>query len=78
MGDAAILLDPTNYELWSQAVLRLRRDPALRESLIVKGRKRAFNSTPDDFARELIKLFDEFALYRRTWPAAYDDVELTP
>jgi hypothetical protein len=78
MGDAAILLDPTNHELWSQAVLRLRRDPALRESLIVKGKKRAFNSTPDDFARELIKLFDEFALYRRTWPSAYDDVELTP
>jgi hypothetical protein len=44
----------------------------------IKGRKRAFNSTPDDFARELIKLFDEFALYRRTWPSAYDDVELTP
>ena len=46
--------------------------------LIVKGKKRAFNSTPDDFARELIKLFDEFALYRRTWPSAYDDVELMP
>jgi len=78
MGDAAILLDPTNHELWSQAVCRLRRDPAWRESLIVKGKKRALNSTPDDFARELIKLFDEFAHYRRTWPSAYDDVELTP
>jgi hypothetical protein len=78
MGDAAILVNPTNHELWSQAVLRLRRDATLRESLIVKGKKRAFNSTPDDFARELIKLFDEFALYRRTWPSAYDDVELMP
>jgi glycosyltransferase involved in cell wall biosynthesis len=78
MGDAAILINPTNHELWSQAVLRLQRDATLRESLIVKGKKRAFNSTPDDFARELIKLFDEFALYRRTWPSAYDDVELMP
>jgi glycosyltransferase involved in cell wall biosynthesis len=78
MGDAAILVNPTNHELWSQAVLRLRLNPALRESLIVKGKKRALNSTPDDFARELIKLFDEFALYRRTWPSAYDDVELMP
>jgi glycosyltransferase involved in cell wall biosynthesis len=78
MGDAAILADPLNHELWSQAVLRLRRDPALRESLTLKGKKRAFGSTPDDFARELIKLFDEFALYRQTWPSAYDDVELMP
>jgi glycosyltransferase involved in cell wall biosynthesis len=45
MGDAGILLDPTNHELWSQAVRQLRRDPALRESLIVKGKKRAFNLT---------------------------------
>jgi hypothetical protein len=78
MGDAAILLNPINHELWSQAVLRLRRDPALRESLTEKGKKRAFSSTPDDFARALISLFDEFALYRRTWPSAYDEVELMP
>jgi glycosyltransferase involved in cell wall biosynthesis len=45
MGDAAILLGPTNHELWSQAVLRLRRDATLRESLTVKGKKRAFNLT---------------------------------
>jgi glycosyltransferase involved in cell wall biosynthesis len=78
LGDAAILADPLNHALWSQAVLRLRRDPELRESLILKGKKRALSSTPDDFARELIKLFDEFALYRRTWPSGDDDVELTP
>lgn len=45
MGDAAILLDPTNHDLWSQAVVQLRRDPAMRESLIVRGKKRVFNST---------------------------------
>jgi glycosyltransferase involved in cell wall biosynthesis len=78
MGDAAVLLNPTNHAVWSQAVLRLRREPALRESLTEKGKKRAFSLTPDDFARALINLFDEFALYRRTWPSAYDEVELMP
>ena len=72
MGDAAILLDPTNPELWSQAVMRLRRDAGLRQSLITKGKKRAFGFTPDNCAREMLNLFDEFALYRRTWPTSED------
>ena len=76
MGDAAILLDPTNQESWSQAVRQLQRDPALRESLTLKGKKREFNTTPDDFTRELIKLFDQFAFCRRTWPSGCDEVQL--
>ena len=79
MGDAAILLDPTNPELWSQAVMQLHRDAGLRQSLITKGKKRAFAFTPDDCAREMLNLFDEFALYRRTWPTSEDGLdELTP
>ena len=75
MGDAAILLDPTNPELWSQAVMLLRQDAGLRQSLITKGKKRAFAFTPDDCAREMLNLFDEFALYRRTWPTSEDGLD---
>jgi glycosyltransferase involved in cell wall biosynthesis len=79
MGDAAILLDPTNPELWSQAVMLLRQDAGLRQSLIIKGKKRALAFTPDDCAREMLNLFDEFALYRRTWPTSEDGLdESTP
>jgi len=67
LGEAAILLDPTSPEDWSQAVVRLRQDADLRQSLIAKGRKRAQRNSPQDFTRELLALFDEFALYRRTW-----------
>jgi glycosyltransferase involved in cell wall biosynthesis len=67
LGEAAILLDPTNPEPWSQAVVRLRQDTGLRDSLVEKGKKRAATFTPDDFARELFGLFEEFAAYRRTW-----------
>jgi glycosyltransferase involved in cell wall biosynthesis len=75
MGDAAILLDPTNPALWSQAVMLLRQDAGLRQSLISKGKKRAFGFTPDDCAREMLNLFDEFALYRRTWPTSEDGLD---
>jgi glycosyltransferase involved in cell wall biosynthesis len=79
LGDAAILLDPTNPELWSEAVMRLQQDTGLRQSLIAEGTKRAFAFTPDDCAREMLNLFDEFALYRRTWPTSEEGLdELTP
>ena len=70
LGEAAILLDPTKPEAWCQAVVRLLQDVELRESLITKGKKRAQSFTPDDFARELLNLFDEFAAYRRTWTSS--------
>jgi glycosyltransferase involved in cell wall biosynthesis len=79
MEDAAILLDPTDPELWSQAVMLLRQDAELRQSLISKGKKRALSFTPDDCALEMLNLFDEFALYRRTWPTSDDGLdEFTP
>jgi glycosyltransferase involved in cell wall biosynthesis len=75
MGDAAILLDPTNPASWSQSIMLLRQDASLRQSLINKGKKRAFGFTPDDFAWEMLNLFDEFALYRRTWPTSEDRLD---
>jgi hypothetical protein len=53
----------------------LRQDAGLRQSLITKGKKRAFGFTPDDCAREMLNLFDEFALYRRTWPTSEDGLD---
>jgi glycosyltransferase involved in cell wall biosynthesis len=70
LGEAAILLDPTKPEVWSQAVFRLRQDVDLRDSLIAKGKKRAQSFSPDDFVRELLNLFDEFSACRRTWPSS--------
>jgi glycosyltransferase involved in cell wall biosynthesis len=75
MGDAALLVDPTKPELWSRAVARLRRDRRLRRSLVAKGKKRALKFTREDFAKELLHLFDEFACYRRTWPSSEDKIK---
>ncbi|MBV8212876.1 MAG: glycosyltransferase family 4 protein [Verrucomicrobia bacterium] len=74
MGDAAVLVDPTNHELWSDAVACVVRDKEIRATLIARGRKRAQSFGPMDFARKLLRLFDEFELYRRTWPSSKDTV----
>ena len=41
MGEAAILVDPTNHELWSDAVVSILQDRELRATLIARGKKRA-------------------------------------
>jgi glycosyltransferase involved in cell wall biosynthesis len=74
MGDAAILVDPTNHELWSDAVARVLLDKELRATLVARGKKRAFSFGPTEFAREMLRVFDEFELYRRTWPSSEDTV----
>jgi len=74
MDDAALLVDPLNHELWSDAVDRLFRDKQLRSNLITRGKTRAASFGPTEFARELLCLFDEFGLYRRTWPSSEDSV----
>jgi glycosyltransferase involved in cell wall biosynthesis len=74
MGDAAILVDPTDHQGWSDAVVSVLQDREMRATLIGRGQKRASAFGPAEFARELLRLFDEFALYRRTWPSSEDTV----
>jgi glycosyltransferase involved in cell wall biosynthesis len=68
LGDAAILVDPLRPEEWCEAVLRLRDDTKLRQSLIAAGRERAQLYTADHYVGDLFRLFDEFAAVRRCWP----------
>ncbi|MFY9988709.1 MAG: glycosyltransferase, partial [Chthoniobacterales bacterium] len=74
MGDAAILVDPTNHARWSDALISILQEKELRSTLVERGKKRAASFGPIDFARELLHLFDDFALYRRTWPSSEDTV----
>jgi glycosyltransferase involved in cell wall biosynthesis len=69
LGAAAVLVDPRRPDLWAEEIERLRHDDAGRESRRALGRERAARYTPDHFARDLFKLLEEFAAYRRCWPA---------
>ena len=68
LGDAALLVDPTQPELWAQSILRLRGDDVLRQAQIAKGKARALRYTADDFVCDLFRIFHEFDAYRRCWP----------
>jgi glycosyltransferase involved in cell wall biosynthesis len=67
MGDAALLFDPRREEEIASAVLRLHTEPALKNTLVEKGRERALRWKAQDYLREIMAMYDEFELYRRCW-----------
>ncbi len=70
LGEAALLFDPLCPEDIAAKIHTLLAQPEMREDLREKGLKRAAAWTVGDFAKGMINLFDEFARYRRSWPAA--------
>lgn len=69
MGCAALLYEPTDAAALAAAIQRLLTDPAERQRLIEAGKERAKRFTPDDFARGVFAVFDEFAPIRNSWSA---------
>lgn len=67
MGDAALLVEPCNEHDFSNAVIKLKMNPALRDELIEKGRKRACRWTTIDYVTEVTRLINDFQQYRRCW-----------
>lgn len=70
LGEAALLFDPLNPEDIAAKINKLLAQPQLCEDLRNKGLKRAAAWTVNDFAVAMVKLFNEFAGYRRSWPPA--------
>lgn len=67
LGDAALLVPPTDASETADAVRRLE-DPALRASLIEAGRERAAGYTADAYVRGVLDFLDEFEPVRSCWP----------
>ncbi len=70
LGEAALLFDPLCPEDMAKKIHTLLTQPEKREDLREKGLKRAAASTVGNFVAGMIKLFDEFARYRQSWPSA--------
>ena len=68
LGDAAILVDPTDPEAYAQAIAKVLNDPEFRQTLTNRGRERATRWTGRDYVRAVFDMLDEFALVRRCWP----------
>lgn len=67
LGDAALLVDPTDDEAWVQAIIRVMTDQATRKDLILKGSARARQWSSNDYAYAIDDLISQFGKFRRCW-----------
>jgi len=68
-GDGPILVDPRIGTSIADGVMRLFRDPELRNKAIEEGRATARSYTWEKYVKQVCYLLDEFEPVRRCWPA---------
>ena len=66
LGDAAILVSPTNERALAEAILGLRNDE-MRTQMVDAGLAVAAKADWDDYGRRLLDSVNEFASVRRSW-----------
>ena len=66
LGDAAILVPPTDPEAFALGVRRLE-DDRLRSDLVDAGRRRAREQSPHRYVSGVIDFLDQFERIRRCW-----------
>ena len=64
-GDGAILVPPHRVDLLTDGMYRLLKDPALRQSLVEKGARRATSFSWEDAARKTLAIYEEVTSARR-------------
>lgn len=68
LGEAALLVDPTDTSGIASAIKSLHDDSSLTETLVTRGRERAQSWTGQDFVKGVFCMLDEFEKIRRCWP----------
>jgi glycosyltransferase involved in cell wall biosynthesis len=66
LGDAALLVPPTDPQAIAAAVRSLE-DDGVRNRLIAAGRARSDELTPESYVQGVIEFLDEFQAMRSTW-----------
>jgi len=69
LGDAALLVDPTDARAVAGAIVTVWRDAATRRRLIEKGRARAQQFTSTGFAQGVLAALSAFEARRKCWSA---------
>jgi glycosyltransferase involved in cell wall biosynthesis len=67
LGNAAILVDPKDPLEIAKAIIALKENPDLRQTLIQRGHARAKQWTGQDYIREICTILDDFVPIRRCW-----------
>lgn len=69
LGDAAILVRPTDEVDFAAAMFSVHTDAEVRSRLVERGLARAATWTTEHYLRAVNELCDEFEAVRRCWPA---------
>ncbi len=72
LGEAAILVAPTNEQEMAIAIQRLLSSPTERQKYIDRGVARVENLNMNQYVESLLKVFDQIASFRRCWPSGLD------
>ncbi len=67
LGDAALLVAPTNTEQIALAIKSIWDDNTLRQTLIQRGWIRGTRWTADDYVKGIFSILDEFEAIRHCW-----------
>lgn len=67
LGDAAILVDPTNENQIAEAIKSIFENQILRDKLIERGKTRALKFTGKDFVTGIFSIINEMAPILRCW-----------
>jgi glycosyltransferase involved in cell wall biosynthesis len=67
LGDAALLVPPTDHVALGNAILHIHSDPGIRTRLIERGLQRAHRFTKADYVRGMVAILDELEPVIRTW-----------
>jgi glycosyltransferase involved in cell wall biosynthesis len=71
LGDAAVLVSPTDADEIALAIKSLMDDPRQRELLVVRGFERAKKTTSIDYVGQVFALLDKFEPIRRAWGSRF-------
>lgn len=66
-GEAALRFHPTDERALAAQLLRLDREPGLRDELIRRGSSLAARLPPEGYAAAVLEILDEFAKVARAW-----------
>ena len=70
VGNAGILIDPSDPVSLSDAILSLAKNKAYRQELIKRGKKRSDLFSDFERLKTLRSIFDAYARKRRAWTTA--------
>ena len=68
LGDAALLVDPSDPKAIASEIRRIVDDEELRSTLAARGKERAARATPESFVTEVVGAIERFWAIRRNWP----------